>query len=261
VTFEPRSAYEAVAIHLEEAGLRPSIRGDGLHIGVADIVLGLRIDPEHPPEDDVPAMLVWLDVFGVDDRPMRFDLAGWGQSAIERTAELAHGIADSIVPPLRWLAGDPRVAADSFALEEVDAWDVYVGRPWVVVASGEGEAVEALAEDIRGSLTTLAAETVRRLRPVLLPLTDAPMPHWIKVYIASYPSGPDGRIDVDSTDFWSGVELARSFTWPSPTATQIVRQLVVIKPRAHESERVGASRDGIGARFRRRLLGADRNSR
>lgn len=248
MTLDRRLAYELVAHHLKEVGLHPRIEGDGLHVGVADLLVRLRTDADIPPEDGSIAIFVWLDVIGIDSRPMSFDISGWGVTPQDQAIDLAHGIVDSFLPPLRWLAGDPSMT-QAMPLEGVDGWEIYVGRPWVV-AAGEGAEVDDLAEDIRRSMGADPGEIVRRLRDILRPLTRQPVPHWIKVYIAHNPNGVDGRIDVDNASSWSGVNLASSFRWASPTAIQLVRQLLVMRPSGLAGTRPVTRSEDVGNRVR-----------
>ena len=262
MTFDRRLVYELVANHLTGDGLRPRMEGDGVHLGLGEARFRIRTDAAKPPVEGEPAVLVWVDIAGLDDRVMSVDVSGWGTSDEDRAIDLTHGITDCILPPVLWLLDGEGISIDPRAVVAMTAasgaeWEVVVGRPWVVAASEDGaDAANAIADEIRAGFEGEPSGMAQHLDPIIRPLLDQPITHWIKVYLGVVgPSQFDGRIDVDNERSWPGAEWAASFTWPSHTAVQLVRQLIVLKPVGLVP---GSAPSGTGRGLLARMRGAFR---
>ena len=146
-----------VASHLRDRGVDASARGREIRVAPG---LKLRLRPDPPDPDDVTSMF-WIDVDGLHlEPPMRLDVSAWGLSADAQVMDAVHGILDSILPPVRWLAAEPWLPASDEAghvLELEGAarreWTLVAGDPWIVVALMDADGdPDALVPPLRAAI-------------------------------------------------------------------------------------------------------------
>jgi hypothetical protein len=222
--------------HLDEEGTSATVVGSELRVDG----LSLRFRSAGVDDDEAPASLFWVDIDGLGLRPqMQLDLSGWGTSTEDAAMDAAHGMLESILPPLRWLAREPWEAPDPdvgtihrFVGEGEAPWTAVLGRPWVVVVATDGALdVNAAGDRIREGVVARAADEFRDLGTWPVELSAMPRGHWFKVYVARMADGQvDGRVDVDNDASVEAEAFAGTFPWQDDGTLQIVRQLIVMRP-------------------------------
>jgi hypothetical protein len=239
-----------VVEHLRQDGVDASTRGRELRVPPG-LTLGLRTDA--PVEHDVASMF-WIDIDGLRLEPqMQLDVSGWGLTEDAKAIDAAHGILESVLPPVRWLAAEPWVPPADHAgrVLETDetrsrGWTVVAGKPWVVVALDEGAAgdPDALAPQLGAALSGAALATLDPLGRILDGLLDLPRGHWIKVFAGKVGDELQGRIDVTNDLSLDGASFAAALPWLDIAGLQITRQLIVLRP-DHEPPRPSPRRFGF----------------
>lgn len=226
-----------LANHLNEQGFRSSTSGSRVRTGMKGIEIEIR-SSEDPRQasDRSPATLVWVDVSGAVKDSMKFDVGGWGLTPGDQAIDLAHGVLESLLPPIAWLAGLP---ADRQRIVKVQhasrMWEACVGLPWITVGLQADESGgRSIGRRIRADFDAPQAivDRVANVFPLIdqLPAARQGSPHWLKLFLSMTPAGPGGRIDLDNQLSWDAPEVSRRLHWPSTQAIQFVRQLLVFRP-------------------------------
>ena len=224
-----------VASHLRDRGVDASARGREIRVAPG---LKLRLRPDPPDPDDVTSMF-WIDVDGLHlEPPMRLDVSAWGLSADAQVMDAVHGILDSILPPVRWLAAEPWLPASDEAGHVLElegaarrGWTVVAGDPWIVVALMDADGdPDALVPPLRAAIAGTALATLDPLRSLFDRLLDLPGGHWIKIYAGRYGDELHGRIDIDNDMSIEGKPFAASLPWLDLDGIQLMRQLIVMRP-------------------------------
>jgi hypothetical protein len=184
--------------------------------------------------------MFWADVEGLRLEPrMSLDLSGWGATAEDCAMDAAHGLLESILPPVRWLGIEPwrpPSAADGAVVnldgEDDQRWTIVVGRPWVVVTAFEaGVNVDAVAAQIRDRLAGSVAQELEELGTWSAQLTSVRRGHWIKIYAGRMPDDTvESRVDIDNDLSIDSEAFGRTMPWQDDGSLQIIRQLIVLRP-------------------------------
>jgi hypothetical protein len=228
---------ELLADHLRQDGLQAKVAGNNIDVPPG---LKLRLRPEGKPDPEAPGSLFWLDVEGLRlEPPMSLDLSGWGNSPEDCAVDAAHGLYSSVIRPIRWLAEEPWRSPEPEAGHALPVaghdgrpWTAVVGDPWIIIATtSEADSSNEIADRLREALASTIESRIDGLRSAIEALTQEPRGHWIKVFIARYPSGKvESQIDIDNRWTLESPRFVESFPWQGEAALQLVRLLIVLRP-------------------------------
>jgi len=235
-----------IAQHLKTEGVSAAAVGSQIRIKGGPTFV-LRQDA--PADDSYPAGLFWVDVDGLDTEPrMSLELCGWGLTAEERATDATQGMLAAIIPPVRWLASPrwPWIAPPPDAGVPVPTtspdgrpWTIVVGRPWIIVlAYDDAAAADEAAARLKESLVAGWKVTLEGFGDHGRRALDERRAHWFKIFASRSPDGQIGcQLDIDNTISIDSPEYGATIPWHDGRVTQIVRQLVVMRPDAADDDR------------------------